>query len=105
MPKRIAAALLLMILKNVVSIRKRRMREAEHLHLRLIKEKEERDEAERALNHRNLIPALRKRALEAPAPRENQSKYVVERGKPVVLANGEKMQILASSSVQILCQG
>ena len=88
-PKRIAAALLLMILKNVVSIRKRRLREAEHLRLRLIKEREEREEAERVLNHQNLIPVLRKRALEAPVPRENQSRYAVRNGKPVVPANGE----------------
>ena len=88
MPKRIAAALLLMILKNVVSI-KRRLKEAVHLRLLLGKERAEKEKAEKALNHQNLMPVLRRRALEALAPRENQSRYAVRNGKPVVLANGE----------------
>ena len=89
LPKRIAVAPSLMILISVVSTRRRRKREAVHLHLRLIKEKEEEDEAERPLDHRSQIPALRIGALEAPVPRENQSRYAVRNGKPVVLANGE----------------
>ena len=103
MPKRIAAALLLMILKNVVSI-KRRLREAVHLRLLLGKERAEKEKAEKVLNHQNLMPVLRRRALEALAPRENQSRYAVRNGKPVVLANGEINANFGIPSVQILCQ-
>ena len=85
MPRRIAAALLFMILKNVVSTR-RRKKEAEHLLLLRTKEKEE-DEVEKGLNRRDLIPALRTRAPEAPVLRESRSRYAVKNGKPVVLAN------------------
>ena len=89
MPKRTAAALLLMILKNVASI-KRRLREAVHLRPLLEEEKAEKEKEERVLNHQSQMPVLRKRALEALVPRANQSRYAVKNGSSVVPANGEK---------------
>ena len=89
MPKRIAAALLLMILKNLASI-KRRLREAVHLRPLQEGEKAEKEKEERVLNHQNLMPVLQKRALEALAPRANRSRYAVKNGSSVVRANGEK---------------
>ena len=89
MPKRIAAALLLMILKNVASI-KRRLREAVPLRPLQEGEKAEKEKEEKVLNHQSQMPVLRKRALEALVPRTNQSRHAVKTGKSVVPANGEK---------------
>ena len=89
MPKRIAAALLLMILQKVVSRRKRLREDARP---RPVQEKEEAEKGkiERVLNLQSQMPVLRKRALEAQVPRTNQSRQAVKIGKSVEPANGEK---------------
>ena len=88
MPKRIAAALLLMILQKVVS-KRRRLREDAHPRPVQEKEEAEKGKIERVLNLQSQMPVLRKRVLEAQVPRINQSREAAKIGKPVDPANGE----------------
>ena len=59
---------MLMILTNEVSIRKSKMRETGHLRVRLIMKRQEREKAERILNHQDLIPVLRKKSPRGTSP-------------------------------------
>ena len=104
MPKRIAAALLLMILQKVVSRRKRLREDARP---RQVQEKEEAEKGktERALNLQSQMPVRRKRVPEAQVPRISQSREAAKITKPAEPANGEKSANFGIPTVQILCQG
>ena len=89
MPKRIAVALLLMILQKVVSRRKRLREDARP---RQVQEKEEAEKGktERALNLQSQMPVRRKRVPEAQVPPISQSREAAKITKPAEPANGEK---------------
>ena len=86
MPGKIAAALLLMILRSVVLERK--VKEADPLHHKVVKEKAKRERKERALSHPHPTPVLRERAAEGPVLLEDQSNNVVKIGKQTGAASG-----------------
>ena len=87
MLRKIAAVLLLMILRNVVL--ERRVREAAHLRPFLEKEKEGKEEVEKVLSLQGPMPVLRRRASEALVPRENLNRHAAKNGKSVEPVNGE----------------
>ena len=87
MPRKIVAALLFMILRNVVL--ERRVREAAHLRPFLEKEKEGKEEVEKVLSLQGPMPVLRRRASEALVPRENLNRHAAKNGEPVEPVNGE----------------
>ena len=98
--KRTITAVSLILLRSAVSILKRKKEEVDLLHLNPEKEeKEEKEKTERVPDHQDQIPALRRRANGAPAPRARKIRNVVLNGKLNLPANGE---ISANSGTLLL---
>ena len=90
MPKRIITVVSLILLKSAVSILKRKMEEVDLRHPSLEKEeREEKEKNDKLPDHQDQIPALQRRATEAPVPRGKRIKNVVQNGKRNLPANGE----------------